>query len=325
RPADSSLWFYGDTPDLMWIKNRSTTGLHTITDTVRGVGLNLVTSSAAIETSYPGVTEMNKFGMSIINDSTSILNGSGNSHVYWGWKGGGNAVSNATGNASSVMISANPTAGFSVATGVSSGITGVITVGHGLGAAPSMVIFKNRDYADSHYVWHTSIGTAQNYLQLNSTAATGSSTAIWGQIMSSTLVGLNQSSFFSAANQKFVLYSWTAIPGYSAFGSYTGNGSADGTFVYLGFRPRFLLIKNTTTAGYSWILEDSVRDQYNVASTRLLPNTTDAEATGTHLIDFLSNGFKLRNTDSNTNSVSGTSVYIYAAFAEIPFKFSRAR
>lgn len=329
RPADSSLWFYGDTPDLMWIKNRSTTGLHTITDTFRGAGLNLVTSSTAAETSYPAVSEMNKFGMSVINDATSIVNGSGNSMVYWGWKAGSNTSSTSVTNTDGTItsqVSANRQAGFSIVTFQVPLSATNYTVGHGLGAVPSFWILKNRNYADAWYGYHTSLG-AGNYFTFSSTAA-ATSGAGWGSTNpTSSVFTIRGTAFNAAATDNFILYCWTAIPGYSAFGSYTGNSSTDGPFVYLGFRPRFIMLKNTSNiAGPSnWVIIDAVRNTYNVSGSVINPNTTGAESAsyGT-CMDILSNGFKIRiGADGNFNYTGDT--LVYAAFAEIPFKFARAR
>jgi hypothetical protein len=305
----------------MWIKNRSTTGLHTITDTVRGMGLNLVTSSTAAETSYPGVTEMNKFGMSIINDSTSILNGSTNSHVYWGWKAGGATVTNTSGSITS-QVSANPSAGFSVVS-FNSGTSADRTVGHGLGAAPNFIIMKSRTSASYNWaIYHSSVAsTVKKYLVFTTDALYDNGSNIWGSAFPTSSVFGFTSGNGIVASTDCIAYCWTAIPGYSAFGSYTGSGSADGPFVYLGFRPRWLLRKRTDTVAY-WVLYDTVRNTYNLVGEDLYPNDTLA-GSNDFTMDILSNGFKIRGTGANINASGGT--YIYAAFAEVPFKFARAR
>jgi hypothetical protein len=325
RPADSALWFYGDTPDLMWIKNRSTTGLHTITDTVRGMGLNYITSSSTAETSYPAVSEMNKFGMSIINDGTSIVNGSGNSMVYWAWKAGSNTSSTSVTNTDGTItsqVSANRQAGFSIVSYTGTGANA--TVGHRLGAAPSMIIFKNRG-SNLNSIVYTSMTGAGNVLFLDGTnASTVNTTAFNNTSPTSSVfsVGAYNNTNQSAIN--LIAYCWTAIPGYSAFGSYTGNGSTDGPFVYTGFRPRWMVYKRTDTAA-QWYMNDTMRDTYNPASLDLALNSTSAEPAtgGGYYIDYLSNGFKLRNLGGAANASGGT--YIWAAFAEIPFKYARAR
>lgn len=338
RPADSSLWFYGDTPDLMWIKNRSTTGLHTLTDTVRGPGLNLVTSSTAAETSYSAVSEMNKFGMSVINDATSILNGSTNSHVYWAWKAGSNTSSTSVTNTDGTItsqVSVNRQAGFSIVSWTGTGASSA-SVGHGLGTGtPNFVIIKKRNATEGWYTCHSSSGQGLNYayhLFLNTTGAlVGSNDPyLLGSQSNDNKLYLADGTSSNGGNQSginYVAYCWTAIPGYSAFGSYTGNSSTDGPFVYLGFRPRFIMLKNTSNiAGPSnWVIIDAVRNTYNVSGSVLNPNTSGAEsaAYGT-CMDILSNGFKIRiGADGNFNYTGDT--LVYAAFAEIPFKFARAR
>ena len=324
RPADSSLWFNGDSPDLMWIKNRSTTGLHTITDTVRGMGLNLVSSSTNAETSYPAVTEMNKFGMTVINDATSIVNGSTNSHVYWGWKAGGtNIVTNTSGSVSS-QVSANPAAGFSIVT--YSGASGAQTVGHGLGAAPAFIIVKAR-HGGAGYNWavyHNDLTSAAYFLRLNTTDAQISSSSVWGTAPTSTVFSIGTDAVVNdGTTGRHVAYCWTPIAGYSAFGKYTGNGAADGPFVYTGFRPRWLLVKRTDSAN-DWLMWDSTRDTYNLMQNIIYANATTAETTYVNdKIDFLSNGFKQRQVGTAMNGSGAT--YIYAAFAENPFKYARSR
>ncbi|NDB59885.1 hypothetical protein EB001_15775 [bacterium] len=320
RPADSSLWFYGDTPDLMWIKNRTTTGLHTITDTVRGMGLNQVTSAAAADTSYPGVTEMNKFGMSIINDSTSILNGSTNSHVYWGWKAGGATVTNTSGTITS-QVSANPSAGFSIVSYTLNNST--FTVGHGLSSAPNFILVKNRDTTNNWDVYHSSIGAGYR-LVINDTSAQYASTQVWNNTSPTSSVFSGNSAWWSSpSTSRMIAYCWTAISGYSAFGSYTANASTDGPFIYCGFRPRWLLIKRAD-AIQEWVILDTTRSTYNYTNATLYPNYNNAESASGNYVDINANGFKIRDSGGGVNYGSG-GTYIYAAFAEIPFKYARAR
>ncbi|NDB60922.1 hypothetical protein EB001_21125 [bacterium] len=325
RPADSSLWFYGNTPDLMWMKNRSATSSLTFIDTVRGPGLSLAIPSGPAQSSY-GVTEINKFGMSIINDATGVLNGSGNGHIYWGWKAGSNtsttSVTNTNGSQTS-QVSAYPAAGFSIVsvTGVASGS---FTAGHGLSAAPNFIIAKNLGSGGGGGpVYHSSLG-ATGAIQIESTGAFSVTSAYWNNTAPTSTV-FTSAIGWGATPQIF--YCWTAIPGYSAFGSYTGNSSTDGPFVYTGFRPKFIMIKNSTNiAGPSnWVLFDTTRNTYNVSGNLINPNLTGAESVpyGT-CMDILSNGFKIRiGADGNFNYSGDT--LVYAAFAEAPFKYARAR
>lgn len=324
RPADSSLWFYGDTPDLMWIKNRSTTGLHTITDTVRGMGLNLVTSSTAAEVSYPAVTEMNKFGMTVINDATSIVNGSTNSHVYWGWKANGSSTVTNTDGTITSRVSANRQAGFSIVT--YTGTAANATVGHGLGAVPSFYIIHPRNDGTSRNwnVYHSSLGNTGS-LYLNSTSAFATAT-VWNNTSpTSSVFSLGATPVGQEVNSSglnYVAYCWAAIPGYSAFGTYTGNGSSDGPFIYTGFRPKFVITKGSSI-GYDWKIFDSTRNPNNPVTLAMWTNLTNSDTTGTSYCDFYSNGFKMRDTDPVTNNSGST--YIYLAFADIPFKLARSR
>lgn len=327
-PPTNSMWFYGDTPDLVWIKNRTTTGTHTLIDTVRGVGIPVVTSSTTsegiISPGYPAVSRISKYGMTLINDSTQIVNGSTNSHIYYAWKAGGSSVINTTGTISA-NVSANPSTGFSIVTYGGTGANG--TVGHGLGAAPNFIIVKRRDTTANFAVYHSSLTSGANYMLLNTTAAQASGATYWNSTAPTSSVfsvGTSADTNTVTTNtlRNYVAYCWASIPGYSAFGRYTGNGSADGPFVYTGFRPRFILAKLYDQASGNWVILDTTRDTYNPIDKGLYLNVTNSEAT-TLYVDATANGFKIRHSSTNMNT-SGYN-YIYAAFAEIPFNFSRAR
>jgi len=310
----------GMQPDLLWIKNRSAANSHQLADSIRGVTKYLFSdATAADDTRTDQVTAFSTSGFSlsalVVN---TAVNNTGNNYVGWQWKAGGTAVSNTAGSITS-SVSANTTAGFSVVTYTGNGSTG--TVGHGLGVAPSMIIVKSRTSTiDNWQVYHASLGNTQR-VTLNSTnAADSPSPGMWNST-SPTI------SVFSVGNQTgvnaattYVAYCWAPVAGYSAFGSYTGNGSADGPFVYLGFRPRWLMIKSSS-AVENWYVWDTARDAYNVASAQLYPNLSNAEASAVS-IDANSNGFKCRSaTVVNTSSAT----YIYAAFAENPLKYANAR
>jgi len=317
RPTDANMWFYGDTPDLVWIKNRSATSNHSLTDTVRGVGLSLLSSATDAEKGDQDIAELNKFGMTVIGASSrTTATASANNFVYWAWKGGGAATTNTSGSITS-QVSANVAAGFSVVTWTGNGA--LATIGHGLGpATPSMIITKIRSSTGGWPVYHVSIG-ATGAVQLESTGATSVTSAYWNNTTpTSTVFTVNSGINANAAT--FVAYCFAPVSGYSAFGSYTGNGSTDGPFVYTGFRPRWILVKRTDSTS-DWYILDTSRDTYNVETSALFPNLALAEATG-WLMDVLSNGFKLRLA-GGFNTSSGA--YIYAAFAENPFKISRAR
>ena len=220
----------------------------------------------------------------------------------------------------------NAAAGFSVVAYHGTGVNA--TVGHGLGVAPSMVIIKDPDYSlgSNWIVWHSAFVTASNtdYLFLQSTGAKGGSGGLplWNNTApTSSVFSLGTDTNVNYSVDNFIAYCWSAVPGYSAFGSYTGNGSTDGPFVYLGFRPRYILWKRTDATA-DWGVIDTSRDPYNTTGYDLTPNAAAAEGSG-YTVDFLSNGFKIRLTATRINASGGT--YIYAAFAENPFKYALAR
>ena len=318
RPDNSSLWFYGDTPDLMWIKNRSTTGSHIVQNTIRGIDLAVFIDTAA-ENGYPYVMEMNKFGMSL--QLGTGVNGSGNSFVYWGWKANGSStVTNTSGTIMS-QVSANPSTGFSIAAYTGTGTSA--SFGHGLGAKPAFIVIKNLTASPTYWtVWHKSLTVDTYGLYLNSTNGEfAASSYFWPSAPTSTIINIATDGYVNSSGNRYICYSWTDIPGYSAFGKYVGSGGANGPFVYLGFRPRWLMWKRTDTTS-NWFMYDAVRSTYNIMGLEMYADTTSAEGATTRM-DFLSNGFKLRAANAGDNASSGT--YIYAAFAEIPFKFARAR
>jgi hypothetical protein len=219
------------------------------------------------------------------------------------------------------------TQGFSVVTYTGNGTSGA-TVGHGLGVAPSMYIVKVRSTTESWITYHTSIG-ATNYLALNLTQASSAATAAWNNTApTSTVFSLGNAGSTNGSGSTFVAYCFAAVTGYSAFGSYTGNGATDGPFVYTGFRPRLIIIKETTPNARNWVMFDSSRNTYNQVGLSLFPNLSNAEDNGSGLynqMDFLSNGVKFRATTNSEPTNESGATYIYAAFAENPFKNSLAR
>jgi hypothetical protein len=309
----------GMQPDLVWIKNRSAANSHQLADSIRGVTKYLFSdATSAEETRTDQVTALSASGFSlsalVVN---TAVNNTGNNYVGWQWKAGGTAVSNTAGTITS-SVSANTTAGFSVVTYTGTGANA--TVGHGLGVAPSLVICKDRSAAQGWITYHISSG-ATNYLVLNATtAATASSTAWNNTAPTSSVFSVGVNSGTGGLTDPYVAYCWAPVAGYSAFGSYTGNGSADGPFIYTGFRPRWIMIKSSSAAE-SWYIWDTARDTYNVESAQLYPNLSNAEASAIS-IDANSNGFKCRSaTVVNTSAAT----YIYAAFAENPLKYANAR
>jgi hypothetical protein len=314
-------------PDFVWTKPRSTAVGHTLFDSLRGVTKYLQSNTTGAEgTAATSLTAFNSDGFTVNSDTSTGANGV--TYIGWQWNAGGSTVTNTSGSISS-QVRANPTAGFSVVTYTGTGVAA--TIGHGLGVAPSMMIIKSRPTASTSWiVYHSSISptnlltlqttAAQQNLPLyfNSTAPTSSVFSIGSAANTGTDLNVNGSTY--------VAYCFAAVAGYSAFGKYTGNGSADGPFVYLGFRPRYLLIKSSVVAGGTWVVFDSARSTYNVTGEKLAPNTADSENSGATGIaggvDFLSNGFKIRLSWGDINT---SNTLIYAAFAENPFKLSLAR
>jgi hypothetical protein len=315
-------------PGLTWHKVRSAAGSHYLHDAIRGFS-----ASTGLRTNGTDAEGVNSSFYSLSQSGSNLTvgdispgnewNANASTHVIWTWDAGSSTVTNTQGSISS-QVRANASAGFSVVTytGTRTSV-GNDTIGHGLGIAPSLVITKSRSNTSRWAVFPSAALGANKYLELNTTAAEADSSSSGGApVPTSTvfyapwIVGANIN------GENFVAYCFAPVAGYSAFGSYTGNGSADGPFVYTGFRPRWVMIKRTDTPGTGWIIFDSSRDPYNVGDSRLFANTSDAEVTNAD-IDTLSNGFKLRFPGTVFNGSGNT--YIYAAFAEHPFQYARAR
>jgi hypothetical protein len=311
--------------DFNWTKSRSSASYtHQLSDSVRGFSKYLYSAATTTEGTDASnhIQSVNSDGY-VINSGASF-NASTVTYVSWNWKAGGAAVTNTSGSISS-QVSANPTAGFSVVTASASG-TSPVTIGHGLGVVPNMIIGRVRNNTASWYVYHSSM-VASDYLILNSTAAKATSSNIWDTTPTSTVftVGNPQNGWngTTVGSYDYVFYCFAAVAGYSAFGSYTGNGATDGPFVYLGFRPRFIVYKISSGTTGNWKMHDTSRGTYNTDSPELLAESSAAEGASSGIFDLLSNGFKLRATSSNYNGSGYT--YIYMAFAESPFKFANAR
>jgi hypothetical protein len=325
----------GFQPDLVWTKARSIGYNHYLFDSVRGTGStkSLYSDNDQSEGTYSSngnISSFNSNGWTIGTTSgTNALNASGQTFVAWQWKANGSGSSNTAGSIIST-VSANTTSGFSIVTYTGNG-TGGATVGHGLGVVPEMIIVKNRSAAWGWFVYNkylTNPNTGRVQLNLTNGEIAGGTPGPWNNTApTSTVFSLGDNTFpeVNGSGNLIVAYCFAPVAGYSAFGSYTGNGSAtgDGPFIYTGFRPRFVLWKNRTT-GSQWILLDTARNLYNVSNAYLEPNTPDTENTSNTVCDILSNGFKIRNTTGTDYNASGE-VYIYAAFAENPFKYANAR
>jgi hypothetical protein len=308
-------------PDLVWVKVRSTTGTHVLTDSNRGANKQLFSNLTNAEaTATNKITGFTSTGFTLGADDgtgTGDANFNGNTYVGWQWQAGQGSTSSNTSGSITSTVSVNTTAGFSIVTFTSDGTTAGGTVGHGLGVVPKMVIYKGRNTVENWYVYHTSVLATQT-MALNTTNAAANSLVYNNTAPTSTVIQLRQSTW-GAGN--LVAYCWAEIAGFSKFGSYTGNGSTDGPFIFTGFRPKFIMIKCTSNAD-SWYMLDTSRSTYNETNQRLFANASSAESSG-DAMDILSNGFKNRSNTTINNLNGGT--YIYAAFAENPFKNALAR
>ena len=306
-----SITGVGFQPDWVWIKNRDASENHSKYDIVRGANKVIYSNSTASEnTETNGVSSFDSDGFSVGNNGS--VNGSSQGQVAWNWKANGAGSSNTDGSITST-VSANTTSGFSIVSYTGTGSNA--TVGHGLNSTPSVVMVKRRNGNSWWYTRHTGINMTNGHIFLNTTsAASTQSTSING--LSSSTFSLGTETSVNESGGTYIAYCFAEKTGYSKFGSYTGNGNADGTFVYTGFKPAFVMIKETTDSGTDWRMMDNKRSTFNLVDKRLFPNLSNqAENTGDGY-DFLSNGFKIRSSGGDFNG-SGDS-YIYMCFAEAP-------
>ena len=308
--SSQALTGVGHQTDMVWIKSRTDTRKHNLYDVVRGVQKRIVPNDTVAEDTVPGVTAFGTDGFTV--GSETDTNGSSRNFVGWSWKAGaGQGSSNTDGSINTTYTSANTTAGFSIIKYTGNG-TANATIGHGLGVEPAMIFFKRTDSANNWIVYQKTMGTG-HYLTLNTSGTKDSASGAWCT-PSSTLIQLNQ--VFGATNTNYatyIAYCFAEKTGYSKFGSYSGNSNADGSFIYLGFKPSFIMVKRTDTGNSydNWIIYDNKRSGYNVDNDRLHADISDAENTD-NTIDIVSNGFKIRSANSNLNG--GT--HIYMAFGQ---------
>jgi hypothetical protein len=319
-------------PDFVWIKSRSAAYYNTLYDSVRGSGAtkSIYSNTTDAEGTFSTLTNLssfnsNGFTVGTTSSSPNTLNESGVTFVGWQWKAGTTSSSNTNGSITST-VSVGATQGFSVVK-FTSPASGSFTVGHGLNAVPNLIITKPTSRAAGWVTYHSSLnggnpGTSY-FVYLDTTAGQASlaSPPMWGSAVPTSSVFGASVSATCAPSEPLIAYCFSAVKGYSAFGSYTGNGSTDGPFVYTGFRPRFVMWKRTDTTG-DWVIQDTTRGPYNQTPNYLIANTSGAEG-APPLLDINSNGFKVRINDVGTNASGGT--YIYMAFAENAFKNSLAR
>ena len=309
----------GLTPDLTWIKARNVAYGHSLFDRIRGLGFSLSSNNTNADRNVGSEFGWSNSGcttdsFTVDRGSNESLNESGRPMVAWNWLAGGTASSNSNGSITST-VSANTTAGFSIVSYTGTGSAS--TVGHGLSSTPQVYIIKNRTNARNWQSYHEPLGN-QAYLRLNTTGSASTGASIWNNTSPTSSVFSIGTSSFNAVNSSgdnYIAYCFAEKKGFSKFGSYTGNGNADGTFVYTGFKPAWFLVKNTSISR-DWQIFDNKRLGYNVDNNYLFANLSDAEGTADR-VDLLSSGVKWR-TSANTYNASGNN-YIFMAFAENPF------
>ena len=297
----------GFQPDFTWLKSRSVGEGHYLQDAVRGATKHLHSQNTDAEaTQSNALKSFNSDGFTVGDEADINTNNSTN--VSWNWKAGGTASTNNDGS-TACSLSANATSGFSISTHTVP--SGDYTIGHGLGKKPKLVITKHTSTTGNFQTYFEGIGTEnQQYLQLNTTAALANHSGLWGTGMTTSVVGLSNTAL--SAGTTAITYSFAEIPGYSKFGKYTGNANADGTFVYTGFKPKFLLVKRTDTADW-WGMFDDKREGYNQTNDPLFAQGSDVEG-GPLNMDLLSNGFKWYTSNNGVNGSGGS--YIYMAIGQ---------
>ena len=310
-------------PDVVWTKSRSAAGDHALFDTVRGAGELLYPNATDAESTVATtLSSFNSDGFSL--GSNSVCNTNTTTYTSWNWNGG---TANATNDASETSIGsidstyrANPSAGFSIVTYTGTGSNG--TVAHGLNATPNLIIIKKRDATSSWPIYHSAWGIG-SYGVLNDNVAWSATSAsyIYNTDPTSTVFGIGAGDWVNTLDGEYVAYCWSEVEGYSKFGNYLGNEDADGPFLYCGFKPAWLWIKNSEAVADPQQY-DNARETYNVMDHVLFTNGNGIETQGAgYSLDFLSNGFKIRNAYGNFN---GANKMVFAAFAESPFKYANA-
>tara|TARA_E500000081_G_scaffold146839_1_gene170359 strand:- start:34 stop:1062 length:1029 start_codon:yes stop_codon:yes gene_type:complete len=309
--SSNALTGVGFQPDWTWIKRRNATASHAIQDAVRGNDKSLRSNTTGAEYTNTFFSSFDTDGFTVTS-SESDVNASAETYASWNWKANGSGSSNTDGTTSST-VSVNTTAGFSIVKWTGSG--SATTIGHGLGVTPKIIMLKNTSEVYGWQVYHASLGNTK-YLALDSTDAEATSSESWNNTSpTSTVFSVGASDSNNKSGNTIIAYCFAEKKGFSKFGSYVGNGSTWGTFVNCGFKPAWIMLKDTNSGSAGWMMFDNKRLGYNVDNNALYPNATAAEGTGDD-VDLLSNGFKARSTDAGINT-SGNS-YIYMCFAEEP-------
>ena len=299
----------GFNADFVWNKLKNGNDDHRLFDKVRGINKYVESSNATVEVT-DAILSTNSDGY-VLTDAGEVNSNTG-TYVSWNWIANGQGSSNTDGSINTTYTSVNTTAGLSIVTYTGTGSNA--TIGHGLGVAPKMIIIKSRSHAKDWTVYHASLGNTK-WLELNGTAAELTNSNRWNNTSPTNQVfSVGVDSGINGSGYTYVAYCFAEKTGYSKFGSYVGNGNADGTFVYTGFKPAFVMTKKTSGTS-SWDMHDTKRDTFNVATKHLLAEDNGAEGS-TVVLDILSNGFKFRTSNGDRNASGAT--YIYMAFAQEP-------
>jgi len=309
--STQSISGIGFQPDWTWIKRRNGATFHLLTDSVRGVTKQLYSNDVTAEnTNSSHITSFDSNGFSL--GSAGDVNSSSNTFVSWNWLASNTTASNTDGSITST-VSANTTAGFSIVSYTGNGTAGA-TIGHGLGVAPKMIITKSRNNTYNWTSYHASLGNTGR-IRLNLTDASQTGQTNWNSTTpTSSVFSLGTNADVNGSGNNVIAYCFAEKKGFSKFGSYTGNGNNDGTFVYTGFKPALIILKHSNSTGNNWRIFDNKRDNINPIQKALYPSTSDSENNQIRM-DFVSNGFKLRSLGSPVNDGE----YIYMSFAESPF------
>ena len=312
--SSNSITGVGFNPDLVWIKDRGTTFSHTFTDKVRGTSKEIYANGTAAETVYSqGITSFDSDGFTLGTDGG--VNSNGGNKVSWNWKAGGTGSSNSDGS-TTATISADTTVGFSIVSWTGTG--SATTLGHGLSATPQVILVKNRSEVYGWQMYHPGLGGNNKYISINSTDAVATDTASWNNTApTSSVFSVGASDANNKSGNNIIAYCFAEKQGYSKFGSYTGNGGTDGTFIYTGFKPAWVIAKRTdSSSSGAWVMWDNTRSTFNPCDEYLVANANSAESTTGTTIDIFSNGWKPGS--AGACNISGGS-FIYLAFAENPF------
>jgi len=314
---DTAKTGLGFQPDWNWTKQRSGAEWHTLIDSVRGVTKYINSNDTGVErTNSNFIKSFDSDGFTL--GSANDTNQNSQTYASWNWKaGGGQGSSNTDGSINTTHTSVNTTSGFSISSYTGTG--SAATVGHGLGVLPSMIIIKSRSKSGQNWItWHKAFTGNNEYVELNTTDAKDTYDMIDNTSNTTSVFAISGDGNVNESSATYVAYCFAEKKGYSKFGSYTGNGSDNGTFVYTGFKPAFGIVKCSSHAGESWWIGDNKRPGYNVSQKALLAESNAAEVDASYqAVDFLSNGIKWRGTNDRVNASGKT--YIFMAFAESPF------